>query len=507
MSDKRRIAKNTVFLYLRMILVMGITIYTSRVVLEKLGIDNFGIYQTVGGVVGMVSFINGILSTGTSRFITFALGQNNESILRRTFSTTMTVQFAFIAVIIALAETVGLWFVKNKLEIPLESYNAAVWAYHIAILSTALGMLNIPFNATIIAHERMNFFAYTSIFTVSAQLGICYLLSFSPINKLVFYSLLIFAVTVIGLIINVIYCYKQFPESHYEPIFDKKIFKEIAGFSGWSIFAATSIALNTQGILILLNMFFSPAVVAARAISLQVNNAASQFVSNFRMAANPQIIKEYAAGQYDESKELLLSSTKFSFYLMFLISLPVCVGAYDLLHVWLKEVPPYSVIFLQIVIVQSLFQVFDTSFYTALYAKGDLKLNALISPTLGFIQFPIIYILFRNGASPVALSWAGLIVYAVLGLLIKPILLIKIVKYSWKDILEVIVPCMRVGLIASIVACTIISFIHIKDKDLLNLIIKTCICVAISIPTIYLFGLTSQMREKVSSIFARKFHL
>ena len=507
MSDKRRIAKNTVILYLRMFLVMGITIFTSRVVLEKLGIDNYGIYQTVGGVVGMMSFINGILSTGTSRFITFALGKNDEKVLRRTFSTTMTVQLAFIVFIILIAETFGLWFVKHKLEIPPESYNAAIWTYHIAIISSALGFLNIPFNATVIAHEKMSFFAYTSIFSVAAQLGICYLLSVSPMNKLIFYSLLVLGVTLTLLIVNAVFCYIKFPESHYEPIFDKKIFKEIAGFSGWSIFAATSLALNNQGVLVLLNMFFSPAIVAARAISLQVNGAATQFVSNFRMAANPQIVKQYAAGQYDESKELLLSSTKFSFYLMFLISLPVCMGAYDLLHVWLKEVPPYSVIFLQIVIVQSLFQVFDTSFYTALYAKGDLKLNALISPTLGFIQFPIIYILFRNGASPVALSWAGLIVYAVLGLLIKPILLIKIVKYSWKDILEVIVPCMRVGLLASIVTCTIISFIHIKDKDLLNLIIKTCICVAISIPTIYLFGLTSQMREKVRSIFARKFHL
>lgn len=500
MSDKQRIAKNTLLLYIRMFFVMGISIFTSRIVLEKLGIDNYGIYVTVGGIVGLMSFIHGALNTGTSRFITFALGTKDEAVLKNTFSTSLTVQFLLIALLFLVTETFGLWFVKHKLIIPPQSYDAAIWTYHISIFSVCLGLLGVPFSAAIIAHEKMGLYAYTTIFNVSANLGICYLLSMAPFNKLIFYALLMLAVTIISLVINVIYCLYNFPETHYKPIFDKKIFKNMAGFSGWSLFASTSLALNNQGILILLNMFFSPAVVAARSISLTVNGAATSFVNNFRVAANPQIVKHYAAGEYDESKNLLLSSTKFSYYLMFILSLPICVGAYDLLHVWLKQVPPYTTVFLQLVIIQSLFQVFDSSFYMALYAKGNLKANALISPTLGFIQFPVVFILFKFGFSPVTLSWASLIVYAVLGLIVKPILLIKTVDYNWSEIYETFRPCIIVSIVAGMGSWLILSLITVTGSDFLKLVIKTSICLVVSIPSIYYLGMNGDMRKRLKTL-------
>lgn len=485
-----------------MLFVMGITLYTSRAILEILGIDDFGIYQTVGGIVGMLSFVNTALSSGTSRFITFELGRNNPETLRKTFSTTVSMQIILILLIMIVAETIGVWFVANKLQIPDDSRYAAMVAYHLSILTTLFNLLSVPYLAAVIAHEKMNVFAYVGIAEVCTKLGIVYLLTVGNLDRLVFYAFLLLAVQVCITTFYICYCAKNFKETIYKPIFDKNIFKDIAGFSGWSLFAAGSIALNNQGVLILLNMFFSPAVVTARAISLQVNNAANQFTSNFRTAVNPQIIKQYAAGNFEESKSLLLSSTKFSYYLMFIISLPVFIGAPSLLHLWLKEVPEYTVIFLQLVIVQSLFQVFDTSFYTALYAKGDLKMNALISPTLGFLMFPVVYILFKNGMSPVSLSWASLVMYATLGLVVKPILIIKIVNYKWKEIWSVYKPCLCVSLVSSLLAVWITSYVP-KD-GFVGLVITTSICLGISLPSIYFIGLTPAMREKIHSVVITK---
>ena len=285
---------------------------------------------------------------------------------------------------------------------------------------------------------------------------------------------------------------------------NRSIFKEVVGFSSWSLFASSSIALNNQGILVLLNMFFSPAVVTARTISLQVNNAANQFVTNFRTAVNPQIVKQYAAGNVEGSKSLLLASTKYSYYMMFLLSLPICLGAKPLLEIWLEEVPDYTVVFLQIVIVQSLFQVFDTSFYTVLYAKGDLRLNALISPTVGFIMFPIVYLMFKFGASPIALSWASLIMYALLGLVIKPLLIIKIADYHWSDILMVFKPCLVITVISAGMAYLLTS--RISHSGIAGLILIVIVCLAVSVPTIYFFGLTPAMRKKIVSVISSRIH-
>ena len=240
------------------------------------------------------------------------------------------------------------------------------------------------------------------------KLAIVYMLYIGDFDKLKMYATLFFCLTVGMQVFYRLYCVNHFPETKYKFVYDKGILKEIGKFSGWSLLANFSIALSKQGILMLLNMFFSPSVVAARAISLQVNGMVEQFVGNFRAAANPQIVKRYASGDFDGHKTLLLQSAKYSFFLLYLIGLPVILTAYPLLHLWLGIVPEYTAIFLQIVIVQSLFSVFDISLYQALYAKGDLKWNALTSPTIGFITFPIVYVCFKNGMSPVALSWAYL---------------------------------------------------------------------------------------------------
>lgn len=501
-SNNKTIAKNTLFLYFRMMFTMVISLFTSRIILQKLGVDDYGIYQAVGGVVGFLSFINGALSTGSSRFLTYALGEGNVEKLKRTFSTTLNIHILIAILIVIVAETVGLWFLYNKMVIAPGRILAAVYTYHLSILTAVFTLTQVPYNATIVAHEKMSIYAYMSIFEVSAKLLICYLLTIGGFDRLMMYATLLLGVQVGVMCFYRFYCTRHFEEARFSFSFDKKIFKEIAGFSGWSMFANASIALNSQGVLILLNMFFAPAVVAARAISLQVNMAANQFVSNFRQAANPQIVKKYAAGDYEGSKHLLLESTKYSYYMMYLIALPVCLLAYPLLKLWLGVVPDYTVPFLQLVIVQSLFQVFDTSFYTALYAKGRLRENALTSPTLGFMIFPITYVLFKLGYSPLVLSWTSLVVYAILGIIVKPCLIIKIVDYKYSEIWNVYRSCLVVTLVS--IPIPIITYRLLDTSELLNFIIVGFVCFLSIGITVFFFGIDKAMRKKVVGAVMKK---
>lgn len=494
-TNNKTIAKNTLFLYFRMMFTMVISLFTSRIILQKLGIDDYGIYQAVGGVVGFLSFINGALSTGSSRFLTYALGEGNVEKLKRTFSTTLNIHILIAILIVIVAETIGLWFLYHKMVIAPDRLSAAVYTYHLSILTAVFTLTQVPYNATIVAHEKMSIYAYMSIFEVSAKLLICYLLTIGNFDRLMMYATLLLVVQVGCMCFYRFYCTHHFEEARFSFSFDKKIFKEIAGFSGWSMFANASIALNSQGVLILLNMFFAPAVVAARAISLQVNMAANQFVSNFRQAANPQIVKKYASGDCEGSKHLLLESTKFSYYMMYLIALPVCLLAYPLLKLWLGVVPDYTVPFLQIVIVQSLFQVFDTSFYTALYAKGRLRENALTSPTLGFMIFPITYVFFKLGYSPLVLSWTSLVIYGILGIIVKPWLIIKIVDYKCSEIWSVYRSCLIVT-VASL-PIPIIIYKLVDTSQIVYFILLGLVCLISVALSSFFFGIDKEMRKKV----------
>ena len=494
-TNNKTIAKNTAFLYVRMLIIMVVTLYTSRVILQVLGIDDYGLYQAAGGVVGFLAFISNALAGATSRFITFALGKRDKKELKNTFATTLTSHILIGLFIVLIAETIGLWYVYNKMVIPEERFTTALIVYQISILTAFITIIQVPYYAEVIAHERMSVFAYVGIVEVIAKLGIVYLLSVGDLDKLVLYAILLLLVHLGICGFYVEYCRRNFEESVFRLSFDKKMFGQIFGFSGWSLFANGAIALSNQGILLLLNLFFAPAVVAARSISLQVNNVATQFVGNFRTAANPQIVKRYAAGDLEGSKSLLLESTKFSYYLMLIIALPLCLLAKPLLNIWLVEVPEYTVAFLQIVIIQSLFQVFDTSFYTALYAKGRIKENALISPAVVFVCFPIVYALFKMGASPLALSWAYLVGYALLGLLIKPTLINKIADYKWREILNVFWECLKVTLAAIPVPLVLYHVIGVGSlTDCIIVLLVSFMSVAIAV---WCLGLTKSMRERL----------
>lgn len=504
-TSNKRIAKNTLFLYFRMMITMVISLYTSRVILQVLGVDDFGIYQAVGGIVGFLSFINSALSSGSSRFITYGLGEGNQEKLKKIFNTTLTGHILLAIIIIVVAESLGYWFLHNKLIIPPERLDAAVWVFHLSILTVFFTLTQVPYNACIIAHENMKIFAYVSIIEAVMKLLIVYMLLIGQIDKLILYAILQCALQISIVVFYRIYCTKRYEETQFELGIDKEIFKDIVGFSGWSLFASSAIALNNQGILLLLNMFFAPAVVAARSISIQVEMAAYQFMTNFQTATVPQIVKRYAQQDYEGSKTLLLEMTKYSFFLMLLLAVPIYFSAEQLLSLWLGIVPPYTVVFLQIIIIQSLFQVFDTSFYKALYAKGQLRENALLSPSCLFINFIIVYILFKLGCSPVALSWSTMFCYAVIGLVVKPILLIRIVDYKWSDIISILWPCLKVvvlSLIFPVGVSMYINSIGLSPLATFAIIVLTCLLSVASV--VWFFGLTTEMRAKLMGFIKSK---
>lgn len=481
---------------------MLVSLYTSRVILQVLGIDDYGIYQVVGGIVGFFTFLNVALATGTSRFLTFELGKNNFEKLQRTFSMALTVHIGLAILIVLLAETVGLWFLHNKMVIPVDRMDAVVFTYQISVFTMVFTITQAPYSASIMAHERMSIYAYVSIFETLMKLLIVYILTLIDIDKLKLFSLLGLLVSVGFMCFYRYYCTKHFPETKYRFVYDKSILKSITNFSGWSLMGNAAVALNSQGILILINMFFSPAVVAARAISIQVFMAINQFVGNFRTAVNPQIIKKYASGDKEGSKKLLLESTKYSFFLLLVLGLPIIFLASQILNLWLGVVPEYSVIFLQLVLVESFFQLFNNSLYVALYAKGQLKENALITPIILFVNFPIIYILFKMGYSPIVLSWISMISYAILGVIVKPILLVKIVGYRWSDIWSVFRPCFLVTILAiPIPLCMTakgpLSSIYYSFAILVVTLIVTSV-------SIYVCGIDRDTRKKILSFIRNK---
>lgn len=474
---------------------MVVTLYTSRVILQVLGVDDYGLYNAVGGVVGFLAFINNALSAGTSRFITFALGQDDKEVLKKTFATTLSSHVVIGLSILLIAETIGLWYVNEKMVIEEERFTTALTVYQISILTAVISFIQVPYSAEVMAHERMSVFAYVGIAEAVSKLGIVYLLLMGNLDKLVLYAILLLLVQVSLFGFYVIYNRRNFEESVFRLSFDKKLFKQIFSFSGWSLLSNGAYSLSNHGILILLNQFFSPAVVTARSISLQVNSVAIHFVQNFRTAANPQIVKRYAAGDLVESKNLMLESTKFSYYLMLLITLPMIFLANPLLNLWLVEVPEYTLEFLQIVLVQSLFQVFDLSFYTALYTKGRIRENAILSPMTGFLCFLIVYLLFKAGSAPLALSWAYLICSALLGLVIKPILLNRICDYSWNELLSVYLACLRVTIAAVPVPLLLYFWMGVNTLvGSITLLIVSLLTVAL---VVWLLGLTPSMRHRL----------
>lgn len=416
-ANNKRIAKNTLLLYVRMLFMMAVSLYTSRVVLNALGVEDFGIYNVVGGVVMMFTIISASLSSSISRFITYELGKGDTSKLRKIFSASLTIQLLLSLIIVILIESFGVWFLNTKMTIPTNRLIAANWTLQFSIITFVINLISVPYNATIIAHESMSAFAYISILEALSKLAIAFLITISPIDKLVFYAILMCSVAIIIRLVYGYYCKKHFEECNYHFYWDMEILKKMFGFAGWNFIGASAGVLRTQGTNILLNIYFDPMVNAARGIAVQVNNAISSFSNNFLMAVNPQIIKSYSQNDLKRSFKLAIYSARFSFLLLTIISFPIICETTYILELWLKIVPDYSVNFVRLTLILTIVEVISLPLVTLQQATGKIKNYQIVVGTMHMMNFPISLILLHYGFRPetvyiVAISLALLTLYA-----------------------------------------------------------------------------------------------
>lgn len=397
-DNNKRIAKNTLILYIRMLFTMAVSLYTSRVILNTLGVEDYGIYNVVGGVVAMFGFLNSAMSSATNRYITFNLGKGDNKRLQTIFSTTLQIHTIIAIVIVIFAEIIGTWFLYNKMQIPNDRMDAAFWVLQSSILSSVIIIVSVPYNAAIIAHEKMSAFAYISIVEVVLRLIIVYLLNVFSYDKLIIYAILALSVQIIIRFCNSIYCHCHFKETKYIKVWDKSLFKEMMSFAGWSFWGNIAGILYTQGLNMLLNVFFGPLVNAARAIAVQVQGAVQHFVSNFQMALNPQITKTYASGEIDQMHMLMFRSARFSFLLLFFIAFPLLLETDFILTLWLKTVPDNAVIFTQIMICISLIYTTANPCVIANQATGKVKIYQMVVGGILLLILPISYIVLKLGA-------------------------------------------------------------------------------------------------------------
>lgn len=399
-SNNSRITKNTIFLYLRMILLLGVSLYTSRVVLATLGIEDYGIYNVVGGIVSMFTFINMAMGNASSRFITYALGKGDKDKLKAVFNTTVIVHLGIAIFIVIIAETIGLWLLDNKMVIPHDRIKAAYWVYQLSIVSSVASMMCVPFNATIIAHEKMGAFAYLSIIDAILKLVIVYLLQTLPYDNLIVYGFLYMLVTILDVSLYEIYCIKHFSEVKFSIPHDKKLFKDITSFAGWSMIGNLACVGYNQGINILLNIFFGPAVNAARGVAYQVQGAVKSFITNFQTAVNPQITKSYATNDFYRLHTLLFAVSRFSFYLFLCIALPISICSDTILSIWLVDVPEHTKNFLILILLVSLIDTLERPVNTAMNATGKIKKYQIISCSIQVLVIPISYLSLILGCIP-----------------------------------------------------------------------------------------------------------
>ena len=399
-SDNKRIAKNTALLYFRMLLIMGVTLYTSRVVLATLGIEDFGIYNVVGGVVSMFGFLNASMAGATQRFLTFELGKGDNLKLKKVFTTSIHIHVLIAILVVVLAETIGLWFLYNKMTIPVDRLNAAFWVFQFAVLSAVVMFISVPYNAAIIAHEKMSAFAYISVIDVTLKLLIVYLLTLTSYDRLIFYAFLLFLVQLFIRIIYGVYCRRHFPEVSYRFVWDKSLFKEMSGFATWQLFGNLAAVAYTQGVNILLNIFFGPIVNAARAVTVQVQAAIQQFAASFQQALNPQITKSYATHELERMHTLVFASARYSFFLLLFLSLPVLIETPMILSIWLQEVPEYTVIFIRIILITSMIEAMANPLITAAGATGKIRTYQMVVGGILLLILPASYVVLKLGAPP-----------------------------------------------------------------------------------------------------------
>ncbi len=396
--NNKRIAKNTIALYFRMMIMMAVSLYTSRVILEYLGVQDYGIYNVVGGVVTIVSFLNSALGASTSRFLTFALGEKDEEKQKKTFGATLNLHICVALLVLIVGETIGLWFFYEKMIIPEERLNAAFWVYQFSIITTMVSFTQVPYKASLIAHEEMFIYAYVGLYEAFSRLAVAYLITISPIDKLVFYGLLLLLNTLAVQFYYRWYAFKHFDECRFSLVRDKQLYKQLLGYGGWDLFGNLAVVCQGQGVNLLLNVFFGPVVNTARAIAFQIQGSVMHFISNFMTAVRPQVIKNYAEGNIDRMYKLTFYTAKFSYMLMLALVVPICFEINFILQLWLGDnVPDDTALFAVIVLITYTWRTFHIAALMPYHAIGKIKTGNVTIGSLMIASLPIGYIFFKFG--------------------------------------------------------------------------------------------------------------
>lgn len=490
-TNNQRIAKNTIFLYLRMFILLAVQLYTSRVVLEALGVEDFGIYSVVGGVVAMFSFLNSAMTSSSQRYITYELGKGNLKRLREVFVTCLNTHILISIVVVVLCETIGLWFIYNKMVIPEERFVAAIWVFQLSLLTTVIAIMSYPYNAVIVAHEKMSAFAYISIIEGVLKLSIVFLLAIGGMDKLILYAILLAIVQLFIRFCYSVYCRKHFEETHYFFFNDRALLKEMLSFAGWNLWGNLSAVLSTNGQNLILNVFFGPIVNAARGIATQVQGALALFYSNMQMAINPQITKSYAVGDLNSMHSLVIRSSKFTYLLLLIIGLPVFIEANFILELWLTEVPDYTVIFLRILIINMLIDATTGSLAISASATGNVRNYQSVVGGLLLLSLPLTYIALRLGGSPESAFIVNIVVsifaYIARLIIIRQLVGLDVRKY----IIEVFGKSILVTVIASVLPA--LAYFTFEKTALSSVFIIVISVVSAGISS--LFGLDKHERD------------
>lgn len=502
-SDNKRIAKNTILLYVRSILVMAIGLYTSRVVLQVLGVDNFGLYGAIGSIVAMFTIINGTLAAGTSRFLTFELGRADNVKLKKTFNASLAMHTGMAICLFVLMETIGLWFVNYKMNIPEGRELAANIVYQLSILTCMVGLTQVPYGAIIIAHEKMNIYAYVAIAEVVFKLALVAMLLFFPFSdSLIAYAIIIAAWSIGLQLFYRIYCYKRFPETHLSFCREKAVYKNMLSYSLWDTIGQFCATGNSNGLNILINMFYGVGVNAAVTIGHQVEGAVTQLTSSFTTAVSPQIIKSYAIKNTKRFFELIYEAGRYSYFLLFIFAFPILLEIDYLLKIWLTTVPPDTAIFVRFIVGITLFRVIARPTITGVHATGNVKYLNLTSGVYGMAVFlPTVYILFKLGY-PVWICFVVKAFNAVVCTILEARSLYREIYFSpWYFIRYVYVQTILISILAGSLPVILMfimpdGFVRLMTVVIVNTI-TTCACG-------YYLVLTPQARLKVSGCIKTK---
>lgn len=501
-SSSTRIMKNTLMLYVRMFLMLLVSLYTSRVILAALGVEDYGIMNVVGGIVYMFGFLNSAMASSTQRFLTFSLGQGDTTRMQGVFCTSLNIHILIALIVVLLSETIGIWFLYNKMVIPEVRMEAAFWVFQFSILSFAVSIWSVPYNATIIAYEKMNVYAIVSVFEVLANLAVAFAVTFYHRDKLILYAFLLLCVQLSVRCIYGVYCKRNFLITKYKFIWNKKLFYEMLSFSGWNLFGNMASVAFTQGVNLLLNMFFGPIVNAARAVAVQVQSAILKFATSFQTAINPQITKSYAGKDYLYMHSLIMRSSKFSCFLLLVFALPVMMETDSILQIWLKEVPEHASVFLRIILCVSIIDSMSNSLMTAASATGRVRTYQSLVGGILLAILPISYLFLKLGFGPISVFVVHLSM-SCLAFVARLLLLRRMINLRLSSFFEkVLLPCIIVT-VFSLLPPMMLKMGHCESFMLV------CVVSVLSVILCVLcIGLTSNekqfVREKVKSIILHR---